>query len=108
MRSNQVFSYTKAFGDPLAFNFLSRLAAAYRRYVERLSVKYVAVLLRIARSEIEAGIRRNLGCELSVVLRTERTYLRTDYPAPLFCVEVKTGTDVSWQFTVERRAFRSR
>ena len=36
MAVGQVFSYTRAFGEAYAFNLLSRLASAYRRYVERL------------------------------------------------------------------------
>jgi len=95
MATGQVFSYTQAFGEAYAFNFLSRLASAYRRYVERLRVRDVDVILRNVRSEIEAGIRRNLGCEPEVVLVTERLYLRSDYPAPPFCIEVKAGTGVS-------------
>jgi len=94
MATGQVFSYTQAFGEPYAFNFLNRLASSYRRYVERLGVKDVDVILRNVRSEIEARIRRDLGCEPEVVLVTERLYLRSDYPAPPFCIEVKSGTDL--------------
>ena len=95
MAVGQVFSYTHTFGEASAFNFLSRLASAYRRYVERLGVKDVDVILRNARSEIEAGIRRNLACKPEVVLATERQYLRCNYPTPPFCIEARTGTDVS-------------
>jgi hypothetical protein len=95
MAVGQVFSYAHAFGEAPAFNLLSRLASAYRRYVERLYVREIDVILRNVRSEIEAGIRRNLGCEPEVVLATERIYLRSDYPAPPLCIEVKAGTDVS-------------
>jgi len=63
--------------------------------VERLGVRDVDVILRNVRSEIEAAIRGNLGCEADIVLVTERLYLRSDYPAPPFCIEVKSGTDVS-------------
>ena len=95
MAVGQVFSYTKTFGEAYAFNVLSRLASAYRRYVERLSVRDIDVILRNVRSEIEAGIRGNLGCAPEVVLATERVYLRSDYPAPPMCIEVRAGTDVS-------------
>lgn len=87
MAVGQVFSYTHALGEAHAFNLLSRLATAYRRYVERLYVRDVDVILRNVRSEIEAGIRRNLGCEPEAVLTTERMYLRCDYPAPPLCIE---------------------
>jgi len=95
MAVGQVFSYTRMFGEAHAFNVLSRLASAYRRYVERLSVRDVDVILRNVRSEIEAAIRRNLGCAPEVVLATERVYLRSDYPAPPMCIEAKNGADVS-------------
>jgi len=91
----QVFSYIRMFGEPYAYNFFSRLASAYRRYVDLLKVRDVEVILRNVRSEIEAGIRRNLDCEPRIVFSTERMYLRSDYPAPPFCVEVKAGTDVT-------------
>ncbi len=83
MAVGQVFSYTQAFGEAYAFNLLSRLASAYRRYIERLYARDIDVILRNVRSEIEAEIRRNLGCAPEVVLATERMYLRCDYPAPI-------------------------
>jgi len=91
----QIFSYTRTLGDPHGFNFFSRLASAYRRYIERLGVKDIDVILRNARSEIEASITRNLGCQPKIVLSTERMYLRSDYPAPPFCIEFKAGKDMS-------------
>jgi len=91
----QIFSYTRMLGAPDAFNFFSRLAAAYRRYVDRLKVRDVDVILRDTRSEIEASIRRNLGCQPEIVFGTERIYLRSDYPAPPFCIEFKAGNDMS-------------
>jgi hypothetical protein len=95
MPVGEVFSYTDLLGEPQGFNFYSRLASAYRRYVEELMVTHIDVILRNTRSEIEAGIRRNLGCDPKVVLVTERMYLRTDYPAAPFCIETKIGMDVS-------------
>jgi hypothetical protein len=44
-----------------------------------MPIRRVDVILRNVRSEIEAGIRRNLGCEPETVLATERMYLRSDY-----------------------------
>jgi hypothetical protein len=95
MTTGQVFSYTRMFGEAYSFNILSRLASAYRRYVERLSVRNIDVILRNVRSEIEAAIRRNLGCPPDIVLATERMYLRSDYPAPPMCIEIKAGADAS-------------
>ena len=95
MSVGEIFSYTSTFGDEQAFSMLSRLASAYRRYIERLGVRDIDVILRNVRSEIEASIRRNLACAPDVVLATERMYLRSDYPAPPMCIEVKAGADVS-------------
>mgnify|MGYP007042359332 CR=1 FL=1 len=95
MTVGQVFSCTRMFTGAQAFNMLSRLASAYRRYVEQLSVRDIDVILRNVRSEIEAAIRWNLGCAPEVILATERMYLRSDYPTPSMCIEVRAGTDVS-------------
>jgi len=57
--------------------------------------KDVDTILRNVRSEIEAAIRRNLACKPELVLVTERQYLPSDYPAQPFCIEARTGTDVS-------------
>jgi hypothetical protein len=54
----------------------------------------VDTILRQVRSEIDSDIRRNLACDPNLVLSTERFYLRTDYPAPPFCLEAKIGMEL--------------
>jgi hypothetical protein len=93
MTSGQLFSYSEMFGDPTAYVMLTRLASRYRKYTAG-GMGDVDTILRQIRSEIDSDIKRNLACSPDTVLATERYYLRTDYPAPPFCLEAKTGMDL--------------
>jgi hypothetical protein len=57
----------------------------------------VGVVKRVTTAAIDGWIIKRDGDDANVlhaVLATEPIYLRSDYPAPLLCVEVKAGIDV--------------
>jgi hypothetical protein len=85
-----MFSYAEMFGDPIAYVMLTRLASRYRKYVLG-GMRDVDTILREVRSEIDSDVRRNLACDPNMVLNTERFYLRTDHPAPPFCLRQRSA-----------------
>jgi hypothetical protein len=80
------FSYEKAFGDPVLFNYYTRLALAYRRYAINPK-RSMESIFEACKGEVDRNVRRDLLCKPEDIFKTARHYVRCCYPAPPFCFE---------------------
>jgi len=94
MKEGEWFSYEAAFGDPILFNYYTRLALAYHRYAKDPQ-RSMDSILSASNGEVDRNIRRDLLCEPDMILRTARHYARCSYPAPPFCFETPIGFDLT-------------
>jgi len=92
MKEGEWFSYATAFGDPVLFNYYTRLALAYRRYAADTS-RSMESIFDASKGEVDRDIRRDLLCENEEIFKTTRHYVRCSYPAPPFCFETPINFD---------------
>ena len=90
IKKGESFSYETAFGDPVLFNYYTRLALAYRRYAIEPS-RSVESIFHACKGEVDRNVRRDLLCEPEYIFKTARHYARCSYPAPPFCFETPIG-----------------
>jgi hypothetical protein len=90
IKEGEWFSYETAFGDPVTFNYYTRLALAYRRYAIDPS-RSIESIFNACKGEVDRNVKRDLLCEPEHIFRTARHYVRCSYPAPPFCLETSIG-----------------
>jgi len=90
MGGRRFFSYESAFGDPILFNYLTRLALAFDRYAAG-KTRSLDSILEACKNDVERNVRRDLLCEPAEIFRTTRHFVRCNYPAEPFCFETPIG-----------------
>jgi hypothetical protein len=86
MKVNSWFSYEDIFGDPIVFNYFTRLALAYDRYAADSS-RSMDSIFKACKDEVERNVRGDLLCEPKRIFKTSRHFIRCTYPAAPFCFE---------------------
>jgi hypothetical protein len=86
IKEGEWFPYEAAFGDPILFNYFTRLALAYRRYAVDPK-RSIESIFKACKGEVDRNVRRDLLCEPDQIFRTARHYVRCSYPMPPFCFE---------------------
>jgi len=86
MREKQHFSYEDAFGDPIMFNYFTRLATAYDRYAVDVS-RSMESIFKACKDDVERNVRRDLMLNSTQIFKTSRHFIRCTYPAAPFCYE---------------------
>lgn len=94
MKPNETFSCTKHFGSAGAYHYLSRLAQRYKHYSPGTSMEEI---YRGCKEDVDFLVKRDVGPSIdpASILKTERTYVRTSYPAAPFAVDSNPDSDVS-------------
>jgi hypothetical protein len=86
MKEKQWFSYESAFGDPILYNYFTRLALAYNRYAVDTS-RTIESIFKACKDDVDRNVRRDLLCDSARIFRTSRYFIRCSYPSPPFCFE---------------------
>jgi hypothetical protein len=86
MKEKQYFSYETSFGDPLIFNYFTRLAAAYDRYAVDPS-RSMESIFKACKDDVDRNVKRDLLMSSKQIFKTSRHFVRCAYPAPPFCFE---------------------
>jgi hypothetical protein len=86
MKEKQHFSYEDAFGDPIMFNYFTRLATAYDRYAVKVS-RSMESIFKACKDDVERNVRRDLMLDARQIFKTSRHFIRCTYPAAPFCYE---------------------
>ena len=86
MKERQWFSYESAFGDPILYNYFTRLALAYNRYAVDTS-RTIESIFKACKDDVDRNVRRDLLCDSARIFRTSRYFIRCSYPSPPFCFE---------------------
>jgi len=86
MKERQWFSYESAFGDPILYNYFTRLALAYNRYAVDTS-RTIESIFNACKDDVDRNVRRDLLCDSARIFRTSRYFIRCSYPSPPFCFE---------------------
>lgn len=91
MPKNHWFAYEWLFGDPVKYNYYTRLRTTFEKYGSKGGMPLVQ---ERTRELVESDTKRSLGLPSDEILRTSRYYLRCAESAPPFCFETLVGTDV--------------
>ena len=94
LKEGEFFSYESAFGDPITFNYYTRMALAYSRYALNLD-RSMDSIMKAVKGDVHRNIKKDLDCEPELIMRTARHYVRCAYPAPAFCVETPLGYELA-------------
>lgn len=86
MKEKQWFSYESAFGDPILYNYFTRLALAYNRYAVDTS-RTIESIFKACKDDVDRNVRRDLLCDSARIFRTSRYFIRCSYPSAPFCFE---------------------
>jgi hypothetical protein len=94
MKEKQHFSYEDAFGDPIMFNYFTRLATAYDRYAANIS-RSMESIFKACKDDVERNVRRDLLRDARQIFKTSRHFIRCTYPAAAFCYEASINCQLN-------------
>lgn len=93
MKQEQLFSYESLFGDPIVFNYFTRLALAYDRYSVDPS-RSMTSKFKACQADVDRNVKLDLLCDSGKIFGMSRHYVRCNYPAPPFCFETPINYDL--------------
>ncbi len=94
LKEGEWFSYQDLFGNPVVFNYYTRLALAYRRYAADRN-RSIESIFNACKAGVDNNVKRDLLCQPQEIFRTTRHYVRCSYPAPPFCLETPIDFDIN-------------